>query len=158
MEENMTGAITAPKEQRHGHHPAPKRANDDSKSKPEEQRQTFLKRHSSDWNRLVLDTWFSEILALIFSGACLLAIIAILRSYEREHVPNLSVGLSLNIFVASETIGQWKWIWFKRGSRRLQVSKLLMAPVAVRGERFCYYSTALVGVLLLLERSSLSLL
>ncbi|KAL3454258.1 hypothetical protein BJX65DRAFT_302043 [Aspergillus insuetus] len=93
----------APKDQPQGQHPATKLA-DDTDSKLERQ------------------------------NACFFAIIAILRSYEEEPVPNLSIELSLNtiisilstvsrtalIFVASETIRQCKWIWVKRGRRKLQ--------------------------------------
>ncbi|KAL3490291.1 hypothetical protein BJX62DRAFT_238269 [Aspergillus germanicus] len=113
----------APKEQPCAQHPTTKHADDDSNSRPEEQKKGLLK--------ILMEPF---VLALIFSGACLLAIIAILQSHEGEPAPNLSVSLSLNaiicilstasrtalIFVASETIGQWKWIWVKRGSRRLQ--------------------------------------
>ncbi|KAL2785432.1 hypothetical protein BJX66DRAFT_343071 [Aspergillus keveii] len=123
----------APKDQPQSQHSATK-LDEDTDSTLGQQRQTSNKQYSSEWNHMVLDTWFPEVIAVIFSGACFFAIIVILRSYEGEPVPALSIGLSLNailsilstasrtalIFVASETIGQWKWIRVKRGSRRLQ--------------------------------------
>lgn len=66
--------------------------------------------------------WFWEILSLMFSFACFIAIVVTLLVYNNKLSPNLPQGLTLNaiisilaagskaslVFVASESIGQLK--------------------------------------------------
>lgn len=70
--------------------------------------------------------WFWEILSLVFSFACFIAIVVTLLVYNNKPSPNLPQGVTLNAiisilatkskaslaFVASESIGQLKWTWF----------------------------------------------
>ena len=83
-------------------------------------------RKASYWNHLCLDTWWSEILAIIFSLACFIAIVAVLSSFDGKQSPQLAYGLTLNtivsilatacksslLFLVAESIGQLKWVWF----------------------------------------------
>lgn len=83
-------------------------------------------RKASYWNHLYLDTWFSEILAISFSLACFIAIVALLSSFDGKQSPQLAYGLTLNtivsiqatacksslLFLVAESIGQLKWVWF----------------------------------------------
>lgn len=85
-------------------------------------------------NRLVLDTWICESIALVFSIGCVVAIAFTVGSFEGERIPELPSGVTLNaiisllstaaraalIFVVSAAIGQLKWCWFLRPGRRLQ--------------------------------------
>lgn len=82
-------------------------------------------RQPSYWNHLVLDTWFSETLAICFSLVCFIAIVAVLSSYDGKQPPKLTYGLTLNtivsilatacksslLFLVAESIGQLKWAW-----------------------------------------------
>ena len=53
-------------------------------------------RKASYWNHLCLDTWFSEILAISFSLACFIAIIAVLSAFDGKQSPQLAYGLTLS--------------------------------------------------------------
>lgn len=46
------------------------------------------------------DTWLLEIVALVFSVACFIAIIILLRIYDQKPSPDLSHGLTLNTIVS----------------------------------------------------------
>lgn len=88
----------------------------------------------SAYNRLVLDTWICESIAIAFSIGCVVAIAITVGSYEDGPIPDLPSGVTLNamisilstaarsalIFVVSAAIGQLKWCWFIRSGRRLQ--------------------------------------
>ncbi|OQE20445.1 hypothetical protein PENSTE_c013G03884 [Penicillium steckii] len=88
---------------------------------------------SWSWKSLSLDTWFLEIIAMLFSIACFVAICCILIIYNQEPRPELSHGVSLNaivavlatscksslVFVLGETMGQLKWTWFYKEPRKL---------------------------------------
>lgn len=88
----------------------------------------------SAYNRLVLDTWICESIALIFSIGCVAAIAFIVGSYEGQRIPELPSGVTLNalisvlstaaraslILVVSSCIGQLKWCWLTRSGKRLQ--------------------------------------
>ena len=83
-------------------------------------------RKASYWSHLCLDTWFSEILAISFSLAGFIAIVAVLSSFDDKQSPQLAYGLTLNtivsilatacksslLFLVAESIGQLKWVWF----------------------------------------------
>ena len=85
------------------------------------------------WKYLVLDTWLPEIVAILFSVACFIAICAILIAYNEESQPELRYGLSLNAivsalatgckssltFVIGEAMGQLKWVWFYTKPKKL---------------------------------------
>lgn len=95
-----------------------------SDSSEQESRKTSEK--PSYCSHLVLDTWSSEILAIGFSLACFVAIVAVLSSFDGKQSPQLSYGLTLNtivsilatacksslLFLVAESIGQLKWVWF----------------------------------------------
>ncbi|CAG8919328.1 unnamed protein product [Penicillium salamii] len=80
------------------------------------------------WHSIALDTWFYEIVALLFSAGCYCAIFFVLRAYDGKPSPKFSHGLTLNtivsvlstasksslIFTVSECIGQLRWIQFKK--------------------------------------------
>ncbi|KAL4897004.1 hypothetical protein BDV59DRAFT_209444 [Aspergillus ambiguus] len=70
---------------------------------------------ASKWSNLSLDTWFWESLSMGFSIACFISIISILFAYDEKPLPNFPHGLTLNAIVAS--IGQLKWIWFRRRNK-----------------------------------------
>lgn len=86
-----------------------------------------------EWNRLLLNTWFVEVVAVIFSAACVIAIAIVLSVYDGKTQPNMPYGLTLNAIVSvlstasksalicavAGALGQLKWIWFRR-SRKLQ--------------------------------------
>lgn len=93
---------------------------------------------SQGWATLVLDTWFWEALAMVFSVLCFAAIICILGVFEGKARPHFAYGLTLNaiasvlatasksslIYVIGECIGQLKWIWFYKKRRRLDQIQL----------------------------------
>jgi len=83
--------------------------------------------HQSRYHtRLLLDTWFPEILAVAFSTGCLIAIVAVLLAYNDKTVPQLPYGITLNaivsilatasrsslIYTVATSISQLKWCWF----------------------------------------------
>ena len=86
------------------------------------------------WKRILLNTWFGEVSAMIFSLACMAAIGLTLRLYSGKTIPELPYGLTLNavvsilgtaaksslIFADAGALGQLKWCWFIERSRRLQ--------------------------------------
>lgn len=81
---------------------------------------------------LYYNTWLSEIVAMMFSIACIVALGIILLVYEGQATPHMRFGLTLNaivsilatgaratlIFVVASAIGQLKWYRFS-SSRKL---------------------------------------
>ena len=79
------------------------------------------------WKSFMLDSWVLEIISMIFSTACFIAIVAILVAFNGKKRPNISYDLSLNtiismlatacksslVFAVGEAIGQLKWVWFQ---------------------------------------------
>ncbi|KAL4901138.1 hypothetical protein BDW74DRAFT_181992 [Aspergillus multicolor] len=100
---------------------------------------------TSRWSSLSLDTWFWEILALIFGVFAFITIFVILAVLDQKPSPTLPSGITLNtiifilstssksplIFAISSAIGQLKWIAFRRGKKPL--SDLQLADDAGRG-------------------------
>lgn len=88
----------------------------------------------STYNRLVMDTWICETIAMAFSIACVVAIAFTVGSCNGESIPELRWGVTLNalisilstaaraalFFVLSSSIGQLKWCWLVRRGTRLQ--------------------------------------
>lgn len=78
-----------------------------------------------------ISVWLWEILSLMMSMSCVVAILAILDHYNQQPVPNWSYGFTLNSVVSilavvarsslilpiAEAISQLKWSWFWRGHR-----------------------------------------
>ena len=91
------------------------------------QKKAWYSRTYSKINRILLDTWLPEVFALLFSGACLLAIVAVLAVYHDKPLHHLPKGLTLNtiisvlaagaksslMFAIGGTMGQAKWCWFR---------------------------------------------
>lgn len=81
----------------------------------------------SSWKSFTLDSWVLEIISMIFSTACFIAIVAILIAFNGKKRPSISYDLSLNaiisilatacksslVFAVGEAIGQLKWVWFQ---------------------------------------------
>lgn len=94
---------------------------------------TFADRWRRFWVRRFLNTWLAEILALTFSASCLVAIIIVLKVYERKSIPQIPFGLTLNAIISilatgsksslllavAGAISQLKWCWFTSKSRDL---------------------------------------
>lgn len=84
--------------------------------------------------RCVLDTWTCEVVALIFSIGCIIVITIIASFYNGKPASQLPTSVTLNtmvavlstsarsalMFVASAAVGQLKWCWLRRSSRKLQ--------------------------------------
>lgn len=83
--------------------------------------------------RVLCDTWYCEVLAIIVSSLSLIAIGVVLRVYEGRASPQLSHGLTLNaiisilatlsksclIYAVASSISQLKWCWFQKETRQL---------------------------------------
>lgn len=79
------------------------------------------------WN-----TWKPELVALLFSVTCTIAMSIILSSYDGKATPNIPGGLTLNaivsilatssktalIFSLSNSLGQLKWVWLNGDSSK----------------------------------------
>lgn len=77
------------------------------------------------WQRLLLDTWFPELLGLAVSAACLVAILSLVLYFNGKPSPQLPCGVTLNafvsvlatasrsslIYVVTTALGQLKWCW-----------------------------------------------
>ncbi|KAB8256543.1 hypothetical protein BDV32DRAFT_153165 [Aspergillus pseudonomiae] len=103
---------------------------------PEEQslQQNKFQRHLNTWNALLTDTWFPETVAMIFSVACFVAIIALVKAFEGKPAPVFSRVVTLNavvsvlgtaskcslLYVVSQSISQWKWVLLKTERRQLR--------------------------------------
>jgi hypothetical protein len=86
------------------------------------------------YNRLVMDTCICEMIAMIFSIGCTVAIAFTIGNYNGGPIPSLPSSVTLNalisilstaaraalVFVLSSTIGQLKWCWLVRRDTRLQ--------------------------------------
>lgn len=86
-----------------------------------------VKRHAS-WSDRLNDWWLWELLSVILSVSCLIALVIILRVYEGRSLPDWPLGITLNTLVAvlstimeasmmvpvAACISQLKWIWFRR--------------------------------------------
>ncbi|KAE8349839.1 hypothetical protein BDV28DRAFT_52780 [Aspergillus coremiiformis] len=84
---------------------------------------------------LSFDTWSWEILSVIFSILCFIAILVILFIYDGRASPALPHGIRLNtvvsvlatgsksvlIFIVSAAIGQLKWIWFRKRNQLFDI-------------------------------------
>jgi hypothetical protein len=93
----------------------------------------------SAYNRLVLDTWVCETVAMIFSIGCVVAIAFTVGYYNGDPIPSLPSGVTINalisvlstaaraalFFVVSSSIGQLKWCWLVRRGRPLQDVQIL---------------------------------
>lgn len=78
------------------------------------------------FRRLLLNNWLGEILGIIFSLACFIALAIILYTYNGQRLPRMKYGLTLNaivsilatgskaslMFVVASAISQLKWCWF----------------------------------------------
>ncbi|KAL4891331.1 hypothetical protein BDV59DRAFT_182242 [Aspergillus ambiguus] len=86
----------------------------------------------SKWDSLILDTWMWEIISMTFSTLCFLAIVGIMRFYDRKEIPSFPQGLTLNAIISilatgskssllcmiGTSVGQLKWLWFSGGKKR----------------------------------------
>ncbi|KAL3493505.1 hypothetical protein BJX62DRAFT_235333 [Aspergillus germanicus] len=96
----------------------------------------------------VLNTWFYEILAAIFSIGCFIAIVAILIAYDGKPTRTFAYSLTPNtpvsilataskappLFMIGECTGQLKWLWFYKGEgERQQLSGMQLFDRASRG-------------------------
>jgi hypothetical protein len=88
----------------------------------------------SMYNRVVMDTWICETIAMVFSLGCIVTIAFTVGAYNGEPLPSLPSDVTLNalisilstaaratlFFVVSSSIGQLKWCWLARRGTRLQ--------------------------------------
>jgi hypothetical protein len=95
----------------------------------------------------ILDTWFYEILATIFSIGCFVAIVAILMVYDGKPTPTFTYSLTLNtlisilataskaslLFMIGECTGQLKWLWFYNGEEKRRLDGMQLFDSASRG-------------------------
>lgn len=95
---------------------------------PQQQSKSIFRR----WTPLILNTWLCEILAIIFSFACFIAITCVLWVFNDKPPPDFAYGFTLNaiisilatasksslIYVIGECIGQLKWIWFYQKEKK----------------------------------------
>ena len=89
---------------------------------------------SHSWQRLTLDTWLPEFLAIIISVAWLAAILATLLCFNLKSTPHLPYGVKLNaivsilatasrsmlIYTVATSISQLKWCWYVHQKRKVQ--------------------------------------
>ena len=85
------------------------------------------------WYRTLFDTWIPEVSVVIFSTACLIAIVAIILVFDNKAAPQLKYGITLNaiiatlatasrsmlIFAVATALSQLKWCWYLQ-TRRLR--------------------------------------
>lgn len=97
------------------------------------------KKQSSTIQRLLLDTWVCESVAISLSIGCMIAIVVIVKQFEGGEIPRLLFGVTLNTivavlataarstvsFVVSASIGQLKWCWFTKSGKRLRDVEVL---------------------------------
>ncbi|KAF2681453.1 hypothetical protein K458DRAFT_371855 [Lentithecium fluviatile CBS 122367] len=81
----------------------------------------------------VVKRWLLEIISWCISAVCMAAIIIVLYVLHNKPVPTWGLGLTLNAYIsilskvasaalllpASEALGQLKWSWFQRGSKKM---------------------------------------
>ncbi|KAJ5096671.1 hypothetical protein N7456_007392 [Penicillium angulare] len=79
------------------------------------------------WRSIIMDSWALEIVSMLFSIACFIAIVSVLIVFNGKKRPNISYNLSLNtivsilatasksslVFAIGEAISQLKWDWFQ---------------------------------------------
>ncbi|KAL3468103.1 hypothetical protein BJX64DRAFT_84744 [Aspergillus heterothallicus] len=99
------------------------------------------------WVARILDTWFYEMLATVFSVGCFVAILGILAAYDGKATPKFAYSLTLNtvisilataskvslVFVVGECTGQLKWLWFYHDSKRRRLDGMQLFDSASRG-------------------------
>jgi hypothetical protein len=98
-------------------------SNDPQEPKP------LLRASTAFYERVITDWWWWELGSWLVSFACVTAIVGLLLYYDGKKQPNdIMSGITLNALMAvlaaiakaalilpvSETIGQLKWIWFRR--------------------------------------------
>jgi len=80
------------------------------------------------FRRIVSSYWLFELSCWTFALACLLAIVATLRTFDGQLVPAWRYGITLNTIVSllasfatfalmvpvTAGLGQLKWLWFRR--------------------------------------------
>ncbi|KAL2832742.1 hypothetical protein BJY01DRAFT_253764 [Aspergillus pseudoustus] len=102
---------------------------------------------SSSKRSNILDTWFYEILATVFSVGCFVSIVGILAAFDGKPTPTFAYSLTLNtvisilataskaslIFMISECTGQLKWLWFYKGGDRKPLNGMQLFDSASRG-------------------------
>ncbi|ETS88147.1 hypothetical protein PFICI_01975 [Pestalotiopsis fici W106-1] len=85
------------------------------------------------------DSWTSEIMAMSFSGLCLIAMVIVLREFDGRPVPELPDIVNLNAIVStlsaaakssllygvSAALGQAKWSWYYGPKKRLDDFEVL---------------------------------
>ncbi|RDW93037.1 DUF3176 domain-containing protein [Aspergillus mulundensis] len=95
----------------------------------------------------VLDTWFYEIIAMLFSISSMVTALVILKVYEGRAQPRFAYGLTLNalisllatvcksslVYVVGECISQLKWVWFHRGKKKKALGGIQLFDSASRG-------------------------
>ncbi|KAJ0420573.1 hypothetical protein BJY00DRAFT_312991 [Aspergillus carlsbadensis] len=97
----------------------------------------------------ILDTWFYEILATIFSVGCFVAILGVLLAFDGKPTPKFAYSLTLNtvisilataskaslVFMIGECTGQLKWLWFynKGAERKRRLDGMQLFDSASRG-------------------------
>ncbi|KAL2836887.1 hypothetical protein BJY01DRAFT_251766 [Aspergillus pseudoustus] len=105
------------------------------------------KRGFKDWTGQLLNTWLYEILAMIFSLLCFIAIACVLMVFDEKTQPSFAYGFTLNavvsilatasksslLYVIGECIGQLKWIWFYEEEERKKLDGMQLFDGASRG-------------------------
>jgi len=95
--------------------------------------QTNPEKVKSAFTRWFVEWWMFEICCWLFSLACMAVIVGVLIHYNHKPIPKWKAGMTLNSFVSvlagfgraallvptAEALGQLKWNWFTRKSRRL---------------------------------------
>ncbi|KAF2687936.1 hypothetical protein K458DRAFT_485104 [Lentithecium fluviatile CBS 122367] len=91
----------------------------------------LLRASTSFYERIITDWWWWELLSCLVSISCSAAIVGVLLYYDGKKQPKYVVpGITLNAYIAvfaavakaalilpvSETIGQLKWVWFRKGA------------------------------------------
>jgi hypothetical protein len=95
--------------------------------------QTNPEKLKSAFTRWFVEWWMFEICCWLFSLACMAVIVGVLLHFNHKPIPKWKAGMTLNSFVSvlagfgraallvptAEALGQLKWDWFTRKSRRL---------------------------------------
>jgi hypothetical protein len=82
----------------------------------------------SRWQRMMLDTWIPELLAITTSTSCLIAIAVVLSVFTGREPPTLPYGITLNAVIATlatasrsmllytvaTALSQLKWCWYQK--------------------------------------------
>lgn len=105
---------------------------ENGKSKTKKTNQTPAESRWCLWRSMSYDSWFYETIAICFSAACLAATACLLYAYNKQPLPKLPSGLTLNavisilatasksslIFAVGECIGQLRWLSFRKAAFR----------------------------------------